>query len=252
MGPQPAIGGFAITLEQFVEPAVKGGAVVHMADMRDFVRDHRPADKGRGHDQPPAERNRSTRRTAAPPAARIAYRKRGRGFACLAAISGNVFRKDRARLFAQPAQDSLADQILGAAEMQLESRFAVDTTHPAAVGSAPDDAMRLADEGDLRAVPDLHGCRGGFEPCGDPLPFLRHEIERGCGWGINRHGNADFTPDRVRAQRDSPGLCCPFDPDRYLLPLDIDDRIPGLGVREAVRQYGFQAVQHGVRILPDL
>lgn len=54
---EPLVRGLAVSFVQRVEPRIKIGAMVHMADVCDLMRDDGAAHVGRGHDQPPAKRN---------------------------------------------------------------------------------------------------------------------------------------------------------------------------------------------------
>ena len=47
---EPLVGRLAVPFVQRVEPRIKIGAMVHMADMRDLVRDDRAAHIDGGHD----------------------------------------------------------------------------------------------------------------------------------------------------------------------------------------------------------
>lgn len=51
---EPLIGGLPVSVIQGIKPGVKGGTVVHMANMRDLMRNDGPAHINRCHDQPPA------------------------------------------------------------------------------------------------------------------------------------------------------------------------------------------------------
>lgn len=54
MTPQPRACGARILAQYFRMSSMKGGAMVHMHEMRHFMRDGGAADFGRGEDEPPA------------------------------------------------------------------------------------------------------------------------------------------------------------------------------------------------------
>ena len=54
---EPLVRGLAVAFVQRVEPRIKIGAMVHMADVRHFMRDDGAAHIDGGHDQSPAKRN---------------------------------------------------------------------------------------------------------------------------------------------------------------------------------------------------
>ena len=52
---EPLVSRLAVAFIQRVQPRIKIGAMVHMADVRDLMRDDRAAHIDGGHDQPPAQ-----------------------------------------------------------------------------------------------------------------------------------------------------------------------------------------------------
>ena len=54
---EPLVRRLSVAFVQRVEPCIKIGTMVHMADMCDLMRDDGTAHIDRGHDQPPAQRN---------------------------------------------------------------------------------------------------------------------------------------------------------------------------------------------------
>jgi len=72
---EPTVRYPAIRLKDIVEQRVKSPTMVHMREVRHFMRHHRAAHMGWCHDQPPAEPDRLATGTAAPAAACIADRQ---------------------------------------------------------------------------------------------------------------------------------------------------------------------------------
>ena len=103
--------------------------------------------------------------------------------------------------------------------------------------------MSFAFDGDFAP----RGYRGGIsyavQTRGDPFPFFVDEIERNVRRGIMRHSNPDFAFDRIGAHGNAFGAAVAVDTHRNALSFDLN-----FGIREAVRQYGSQAVQHAVPI----
>ncbi len=81
---------------------MKGMAMIHVPQMRDFVRDDRPAHHLWRHDEPPAQPDRTARRTAAPSPPRIADGKARFRNIGTAAIFAQIGAETPARLRFQP------------------------------------------------------------------------------------------------------------------------------------------------------
>ena len=113
---EPLVSRLAVSFIQRVEPRIKIGAMVHMADVRDLMRDDRAAYIDGGHDQSPTKRNSTMAGATTPTAPRIAKRQARDGSICLGAIKGDFLGKYGTRFGFQPAQDACFNRRFRAAK----------------------------------------------------------------------------------------------------------------------------------------
>ena len=226
----------------------EAGAVVHLGQMRDLVGDDIGDDRLRGEDQPPAERQISARRAAAPAAPGVAHAD-PRDLAPdmggeRAGAARQLVMGEGSEMVAHPARD--VRRIAAHADLAIgDGHWRRRRIEPAA------NAMRGPQHRHHRPFDKRHRARQRLEPGGDPMALVPEKAQAQFGRHAARQHQLDPAPGRVDAQPDPPRPRA--DPDRerraeverHRLPADLSERRfaarPRLPWRNAAKTCHFAA-----------
>ena len=208
---------------------MKGRAMIHMQQMRQFMRHGRPAHVGRAEDQPPAIADRTGRSATAPAAARIAHAHRRDDQAMFARQFRRFGLQHRPRPRHQPALHPRADRLRRPTEHQPVVR-------------QPDRTRRTLDPADADGPSLQRKCRAIVQQGHrrlrrhlrtHPAFMLLRPAQCALQVRPHRHRQAQFAARAVDRQPVGARPCGPAHPHRHRHAVDQDRDV---GIRCPGRQ----------------
>jgi len=179
--------------------------VVEVAEMRDLMRDNETPDRGRRHDESPAQANPPLGRATSPPGAGIADGNRGGGDAGALRIFGNLDRKQ----VAGAGPKVKLDAALKAGRIAADVKFVAEDNARAGHRGGSNQADVAAFEGNYRPGQErLVGLAPG-ELGVNPFALLDRPADCGPAAGPRRASELEDAARAVEAQAHPPGA-----PDR--------------------------------------